>query len=150
MGSPHPTRTPIPMRLLKYSALALAALGSSACYHATIETGRAAGTTVVSRPWTNTFIFGLVEAQPIDVRAQCPRGIARVETQLSVVNALASIVTLGLYTPRTVTVTCASGTASAGARVLDVAGTDVPAQMVALEAAAAESARTGAPVFVRF
>lgn len=138
------------MRLLTLSALALAALGSTACYHATVETGRPAGTTVVSRPWTNTFIFGLVEAQPIDVRAQCPRGVARVETQMSVVNALATIVTFGLYTPRTVTVTCASGSASLGARVLEVAGTDVPAQMRALEAAAEESARLGAPVFVRF
>ena len=33
---------------------------------------------MVSRPWVNTFVFGLVEAQPIDVSAQCPGGIAKV------------------------------------------------------------------------
>ncbi len=138
------------MRILKSSALLLAVLASSACYHAVVETGRPAGTTVVSRPWTNTFLFGLVEAQPIDVRQQCPSGVAKVETQMSPVNALATIVTFGLYTPRAVTVTCATRSAAAGARAVEVAGTDVPAQMRALQQAAGESARVDAPVFVHF
>jgi hypothetical protein len=138
------------MRTLRLAALALAAIVSTGCYHAVIETGRPAGTTVVSRPWTPTFIFGLVAAPEINVAAQCPRGIARVDTQMSFVNGLASFITLGIYTPRTVTVTCASGTASLPGRVIEVASTDQAARGAALDAAARLSNETGAPVFVKF
>lgn len=138
------------MRLLRITSLALAALASSGCYHAVVETGRPAGGTIVSRPWTPTFLWGLVAAPEINVASQCPRGIAKVETQLSFVNALATIVTLGIYTPRTVTVTCASGSASTGGRVIEVAGTDLQARLTAMNAATATAVRTGEPVFVQF
>ena len=138
------------MRLLKYSALALAALGSSACYRATAETGRPAGTTVASQ--TVAFYFwGLTPEREVSVAAQCPRGVSRVETLATFGNGLVSFVTLGIYNPRTVLVTCASGSASLGGRVLEVAaGADAAARRAAITAAAHESQRTGEPVFVRF
>jgi hypothetical protein len=138
------------MRLLRLTALALAAAASTGCYHAVVETGRPAGGTIVSRPWTPTFLWGLVAAPEINVASECPRGIARVDTQMSFVNGLATLVTLGIYTPRTVTVTCASGSASAGSRVIEVAGTDVQARLAAMNAATQLAARSGDPVFVQF
>ena len=75
-------------RKLSSCVAALALFWSTACYHAIVETGRPAGTTVVSKPWVATWIFGLVPAQEISVAAECPNGIARVETQQTFVNGL--------------------------------------------------------------
>ena len=130
-------------------------LTSTACYHAVIETGRPAGSTVVQKPWVNTFIFGLVAAQPIDVSAQCPSGLAKVETMMSVPNALATIVTLGLYTPRTATITCAAGRSGSiaipGGETVVAASADTPeARTAAVNAAVAESMRTSKAVYVTF
>ena len=79
-------------------------LCSTACYHAIVDTGRAPGTTVVSKPWVNTFLWGLVPAKDISVAAECPNGIARVETQQTFVNGLVGAITLGIYTPQSATI----------------------------------------------
>src|SRR5438105_394735 len=81
---------------------------TAACYHAIVDTGRPAGTTVVNKPWVATWVFGLVPAQELNVAAECPNGIARVETQQSFVNGLVGVITLGIYTPQTATITCAA------------------------------------------
>jgi Bor protein len=39
---------------------------------------------------------------------KCPNGAAKVETQLSFVNHVVSLLTLGIYTSMPVTVTCAA------------------------------------------
>jgi hypothetical protein len=85
-----------------------------------VNTGQAAGTTTINKPWTSTWIFGLVEAKPIDVRSDCPGGVALVETQMTFVNGVATVLTLGIWVPRTVTITCAGAAATlpASARVL--------------------------------
>ena len=146
----------MPRHPLAAVALAAALATSTACYHAVVETGRPAGTTVVQKPWVNTFVFGLVAAQPIDVTAQCPGGVARVETQQSVVNGLVGLLTLGIYTPQSATITCAasrSGALPVPADAVVVAVADdatVAERATAFRSAAAESARTGQPVFVRF
>lgn len=142
------------------SALALAALTTTtACFHAVVETGRAPSATVVQKPWVNTFVFGLVAAPEIDVTAQCPRGVAKVETQQTFVNGLVGLLTLGIYTPQSATITCAAGAGVAvtpelrpeGRPVITVADDATQAQRSAAFAEAArESARTGQPVFVRF
>lgn len=149
----------MPRRPLASLAVALALTTSTACYHAVVETGRPAGTTVIQKPWVNTFVFGLVAAQPIDVTTQCPGGVARVETQQTFVNGLVSLVTLGIYTPQSATITCAAGRTGALDGRFDTRGHTVVAvaddataadRSAALRSAAIESARTGQPVFVRF
>lgn len=141
-------------RTLSLAMLALGLVSTTACYHAVVETGRTPGTTVVQKPWVGTYIFGLVAAQPIDVSAECRSGVARVETQQSFVNGLVSGITLGIYTPRTVTVTCAAtrtGALGTGATTIAVADDASRAERsAAFGQAAEESARTGRPVFVRF
>ncbi len=89
--------------------LVAAALLLSGCYHQVVATGLSAGTTKVDKMWTSTFIFGLVEAKPIDVREQCKSGVAFVESKFEFLNWLGTVVTLGLWVPLHVTVTCASG-----------------------------------------
>lgn len=135
-------------------ALTLAAvcLLASACYHQIVQTGRTPGTTVVQKPWTSMWLWGLVAAQPIDVSQQCRNGIATVETQLTVPNGLVNLVTLGIYSPRSVTVTCAQGRASLdGLKEIRLVENASQAEREAAFVVAAElSARTNQPVVIRF
>jgi hypothetical protein len=120
------------------------------CYHQVVTTGLPAGDTRIAKPWTATWIFGLVPATPLDVRAQCPNGVATVDTKMTFLNGLVTALTIGIFTPRSVTVTCAgSGSASNAAARLDVAaGAGEDAVQEALSNAAALSTRLGAPVLV--
>jgi hypothetical protein len=140
------------MKVGRAFTLAAVCLLASACYHQIVQTGRTPGTTVVQKPWTATWAWGLVAAQPIDVSQQCRNGIATVDTQLTVPNWLATLVTLGIYSPRSVTVTCAQGRASLdGLKEIRVAADASQADREAALVEAAElSARTNQPVVIRF
>ena len=140
------------MRVGRVLTLAAVCAFASGCFHQVVQTGRTPGATVVSKPWTPTFIFGLVPAPPIDVSKECPNGVATVETQMSFVNGLVSAITFGLYDPHDVKITCAAGRASLdGAREINIARNSSEAERNAGFAAAIElSARTGQPVTVRF
>lgn len=93
-------------RSLSISLLSFIAL--TACYHATIETGLPASTTVIDKQWANSFIYGLVPPETMETLSKCPNGVAKVETQMSFLNGLVSALTGGIYTPMQLTVTCAS------------------------------------------
>jgi hypothetical protein len=138
------------MRMRAIAASLLLVLGSTACYHAVVETGRPAGSTVIQKPWTSTWIFGLVEAKPIETASQCPGGVARVETQQSFANGLVGLVTLGIYTPQTVTITCATGGSASLPSVVVPAGATMEQKRAAVQAAAATSSDLGTAVLVRF
>jgi hypothetical protein len=99
------------MKAGRYLALAVAFLAGFGCYRQIVQTGRTPGPTVVHRPWTHAFLWGLVPPAPIDVSAQCRGGIATVETQQSVPNWFATVLTGGIYAPRDVNITCATGSA---------------------------------------
>lgn len=137
---------------MKYSASIAVALGLavSGCFHQVVQTGRTPGTTVVEKPWTATWLWGLVPASPIDVTTNCPGGIATVETKQSFMNGLVGVLTLGIFTPRDVKVTCASGTARGSGMkefiVARSASQDEKAEVIA--EAIAESARSQQPVLV--
>ena len=141
-------------RKLSSCVAALGLFCSTACYHAIVETGRPAGTTVVSKPWVATWILGLVPAQEISVAAECPNGIARVETQQRFVNGLVALLTIGIYTPQTATITCAAS--RTGMRlapelpVVVARDASLAARVTAAQAAAEQSARTHGAVLVRF
>jgi hypothetical protein len=76
------------------------------CYHTITTTSLNPGTKVTNE-WVTTFIAGLVPGK-VDAQAMC-RGkpIQGVETQMSFLNWVVSYVTLSIFTPMTVTVTCA-------------------------------------------
>jgi hypothetical protein len=83
-------------------------LVQAACFHARVTTGRPPGPDVIYRPWASAFLFGLVPPEILDGSTLCPAaGVATVETSHSFLNSLVGIATVGIYTPMTITVTCA-------------------------------------------
>lgn len=139
------------MKFLRSSAAATMLL-TAACFHQVVQTGRAPGSTVIEKPWTSTFIFGLVPAAEINTAAQCPGGVAVVETQRSFLNGLVGAITLGIYTPVDVKITCASGTALLPrGRTIDVgAAASMSAREAAIDSAIELATRTNQTVVVRY
>lgn len=132
--------------------MAAAVLASAGCYHATIETGRSQSGTMVERKWAHGFLYGLVPPSTVETASTCPNGIAKVETQLSFLNQIANILTLGIYTPMTIQVWCAApGSDDADAQMLSVrAGASKEETGETLAAAATLSRESGRAVYVRF
>ena len=127
-------------------------LGLTGCFQQVVQTGRPAGATVIQKKWVPTYIFGLVEAKPIDVRAECPQGVAVVRTGMSFLNGLVGGLTLGIFTPQELTVTCASGSAMLDARFeIHVASSATAADRIAaLQQAIATAQSSGEAVVLRF
>lgn len=137
----------------RWSSLALVVLLCTACFHQVVQTGRAAGPTVVDKPWVSGWLWGLVANDEVDVRQSCPMGVATVETEQSFVNGLVAAVTLGIYTPQHVRITCASSSASlpAGMREIRIpTGATKDAEQALVRQAIEESAEAHAPVALRF
>lgn len=138
------------MRKILVRSVAAAALlfGTTACYHATVDTGRTPNGVEVEKNWAASWLGGLVPPSTVEVAQQCPNGVARVETQLSFLNQLAAWLTAYIYTPMTITVQCAGPTAMVGAEVIEVASA---AEMRdAMTKAAAMSTESGDAVYVNF
>jgi hypothetical protein len=93
----------------RHSVLLLGLLFSGACYHATIETGAAPTAQVIEKEWAPSWLYGLVPPDPVETAAKCPTGVSKVETQHSFLNMVANVLTFGIYTPMTITVTCGTG-----------------------------------------
>jgi hypothetical protein len=88
----------------------------TACWHATVETGLTPSTVVIDRSWASSWIYGLVPPKAVETASRCPDGVAKVETELTFLNQVVHILTLGIYTPMRIRVTCAQATGtSAGA-----------------------------------
>ena len=85
-----------------------AALLLAGCYHVTVVTSAAPPGTHVNKEWQNSFVYGLVPPQEINVKDQCPQGVTKVETERSFLNGLVSALTWSIYTPMHVEVTCSS------------------------------------------
>jgi hypothetical protein len=138
----------------RWISASLLVLSTAGCFHQVVNTGRTPGTTVVDKPWVSTWLWGLVAAQPIDARQACPSGIALITTEQSFVNSLVGIVTLGIYTPQHVMITCASGgTASLprGAKEFAIPANASADQRTSIIDRAVETAiETGAPSVLRF
>jgi hypothetical protein len=133
----------------KAGVLAALVVVFSGCFHATIETGLPASATVIQNDWVHGFVYGLVPPSTMDTKAKCPNGVAKVETQHSFLNGLVAILTGSLYTPITVTVTCASSnrmaSLSPGAATIRAADASGTAPM---QRAFDLAVTTGQPVFV--
>jgi hypothetical protein len=95
--------------LYRALAFALLSLVVSGCYRVTIETGAAHAPTSVDRPWQMSFAAGLVPPPEINTQAECPAGVARIQTQRSFLNQLAAGVTSSIISPMDVRIVCAAG-----------------------------------------
>jgi len=130
---------------------ALSVLGG--CFHATIETGLTPSTKVLEQKWASSWIYGLVPPKTVETASRCPDGVAKVETQLSFLNQVVHIITLGIYTPMDIRVTCAlpAGTSAPQGAMLTVpADADSERVRAAFGAAAEQAVERRAMVLVRF
>ncbi|HWZ59470.1 MAG TPA: hypothetical protein VNW46_10900 [Gemmatimonadaceae bacterium] len=125
---------------------------STGCYHATIETGATPSTEVISKPIASGWVLGLVPPSTVETAAKCPHGVAKVETQESFLTQLIGFLTIGIYTPMSIEVTCASGKVADGstpATDITVARADGNAAVTsAFNDAAARSAATHRAVLI--
>jgi hypothetical protein len=84
----------------------VACLALAACHTIRYDTGRAASPRKVER--TIHFTFWGLGNQPavVDLDAACPEGAARWRSESTAGDWLLSVVTIGIYAPRTVTIEC--------------------------------------------
>ena len=135
-------------RSLTVSALVLVFL-TSACYHATVETGLQPNGTKITKKWAMGFAFGLVPPETIETASRCPNGVARVETQQSFMNQVVYILTGGIISPMQIEVECAAPrTGDAGGKTLKLGTSQTLPQL--LDAAAEASGKSGEAVYVQF
>ncbi|GBD33207.1 hypothetical protein HRbin33_02188 [bacterium HR33] len=141
-------------RSLKALTLVLALLGATACYHATIDTGRPPSPQTIERPWATSLIYGLVPPPVVETASRCPNGVSRVETQITFLNWLVGQLTLGIYTPMWIKVTCAAASSEDGAALNDKlvidSKADLASKQLALTMAARRSAELGQPIWIAF
>ena len=141
------------MKRKRWSSLALVVFLGTGCFHQVVQTGNPAGATVVDKQFVPGWLFGLVPNTEVDVRKECPMGVAVVETETSFVNGLVGAVTLGIFTPQHVRITCASRSASlpAGMRQLSIpAGATQEIEAALVRQAIEASAESHAPVALRY
>jgi hypothetical protein len=101
-----------------------------------------------AKQWATTFVYGVVPAAVAQAAAECQDGLAKVRRGQTPANTLVSIVSLGMFNPITILVTCALPS--------EKPAIDVPADATmderrnALADAVDESLKTHRPVVVRY
>lgn len=141
------------MHAKRWLPLLLCAVLSNGCFHQVVQTGKPPGKIVVEHWFVSTWAWGLIPAKPIDVRRECPGGVATIMTEQSLVNTIITVLTIGIYVPRHVRVTCALQTSSTppGAAELTIPADVSDAETSSLVQRAMERvAETGVPVVLRF
>lgn len=81
------------------------------CYHAKVTTGLEASNEVYEQKWAAGFIAGLVPPDLVQAGQQCSNGVAIVETRLSFMNQFVTFLSMGIYSPMEIKVTCAAASA---------------------------------------
>jgi hypothetical protein len=79
----------------------------SGCFHSVVDTGLQPGPVGYLEEWETSWLIGAVPAR-VDATAACDGPWARVETQQSLLNGIVTALTLGIYAPHEVEVTCAA------------------------------------------
>lgn len=95
------------MRAVFRTLSIIAVLPIAACFHTTVYTGIPGAGETVSRRWVPSYLAGAVAPTAVEPAATCKAGVYRVETRHTLGNILVSAVTLGIYTPMRIDVTCA-------------------------------------------
>lgn len=96
-------------------------LGTSGCYKATFHKNASVVKGEQHEEWTDFFVFGTVGSEEIDVKEFCSNGDAAVvRTGGNVGTTVVGVLTIGIYTPRKVYVTCAADDSSRAARRLEL------------------------------
>jgi hypothetical protein len=80
--------------------VALTASLLAGCHTFHFQVSNAPAETVPIQEHKSFFIAGLFPTHEIDVRGICPHGVAAIEEETTGLDALAVVLTLSLYTPR--------------------------------------------------
>lgn len=126
--------------------------GSGNFYHATVDTGLQLSGQKIEKKWAHSFLGGLLPPSTVETASKCPNGIAKVETKLSFLNQVATIVTWSIYSPMNIRVACADGRGTpSDAETLSLSR-DADAQGIAraIDEAARLSNQTTQPVWLSF
>ncbi len=92
---------------LGFLVAALTLASTSGCYKATfVEDPSQVKREPTHEEWSDHFVFGLVGDKEYDTRQWCPEGTAVTRTGGNVGTSALTVVTLGIYAPRKVYVTC--------------------------------------------
>lgn len=124
------------------------------CYHATIITGMTPTAETIEESFASCWVYGLVPPSTVAAAAQCPHGVAKVETQLSFINQLVGIITLGIYTPMEIKVTCAAkSSAMISPHVPDIvveSGSSDEQILNGFQKAADMAVNSGKPIYIEY
>jgi hypothetical protein len=125
----------------KMSPLLATLLLVGGCYRNTIETGLPAANAMPYQETAQFFLWGLVGEETFDLKQICPTGVTRIEEEQSPIDFVFGCVTCGIYSPRTVTITCATGSAfllqpepDAGVTVVSAENTQASRELAMMEA----------------
>jgi Bor protein len=80
-------------------------VAATGCYQMTIKNGGAAEPPVERRQ--NLFALGFYGDPNVDVKKECPHGVANVASRFSAEDVLLTMASVGIYSPRTLTIECA-------------------------------------------
>ena len=141
------------MRIIRSLSLLSLCVALGACFHATIDTGLEPSRRTIHEPWANSWIVGLVPPSTVETAEKCPSGVSKVETQQSFLNGLVGFLTLGIYTPMEVKVTCAASGGDDLPDQTDVSisvGASLAEVQSAFMKAADQAVEARRPVFVQF
>jgi len=94
------------MRSLLSLLLLLLTCAGFGCYSVRVERQTVAGETRQIKQ--NFFLLGRIGESEIDLSKECPSGVASFGDIFTWSDVLLSIVTIGIYTPRTVILKCAA------------------------------------------
>lgn len=122
------------LRWTKLALLAAVLFSSAGCYRATFYKDPNVVVGEEHDEWSDFFVFGLVGTQHFEVERFCPGAqVAEVRTGGNVGTGVVSVLTMGIYTPRKVYVSCSAGSAATAERELELdvtaAGTPVRARL---------------------
>ena len=92
----------------KKIAVAMLGLLLGGCFSVHYETN-APGNGGTKRVHENFFFWGLTPTQVVDMKAVCPNGVAQWHSEATFGDGCLSLITLGIYSPRTVFFECSSG-----------------------------------------
>jgi Bor protein len=90
-------------RLMTIGALVMLA----GCHNVTYVAKTRTPSEAVHEEKMNFFVVGLVGTHDVQAGDRCPTGVARVKTTQTFVDVMLTIVTVGIYAPRTAQITCA-------------------------------------------
>ena len=141
-------------RLIGFMLPIFALVVASGCYRATIDTGLASSHRSETI-WVHSWVAGLVPPKVINAKNECDHGVAQVETVHTFLQQVVAAVTFSIYTPMTITVTCAEASSAQQVReredllaVTATAGYDEI--MAAFQVASKEAAKSESPAYVVF